>query len=247
MKKSALLIATSAVLTLLITAYLYIAIFPACLFPHISVHDNVTVRSTIPVDPGLFPLLDSTRSLLRHSTLYDSAISYRVYFCENYPLYALFLPASFGSFGATYSLVNRIYVAKTDPIHDHCFANKPRNNQRSLHTLLAHEMMHCLLTKRFGLWRTIFAPKWKTEGYCEFISGESSFDTCAGIQLIKQGKQDRSFSFSYFKYRLYVTYLIARKGLTIEEIMDTRFNTKKLDAEIRVVADSLLEVRSKQR
>jgi len=241
MKKSTWLIAASAVISLASAVFLYIAVFPDCLFPNASIQENVTVRSVEPIDPRLYSVLDIARSLLKQSTLYDSTVSYRFYFCEDFPLYALFSLVNFRSFGVTYPLVNRIFMAKTDISGTFCFANKPQNNRRLLHTVLAHEMTHCLLAKRFGLWRTIFAPKWKTEGYCEFIANESSFDPIAGIKLIKEGKRDRSLSFSYFKHRLYVTYLIARKGLTMEEIMKTHFDTKKLDEEIRAAADSILD------
>jgi len=234
------LITASVVLSLVIAAYVYIAVFPDCLFPYVSTHATVLVRSAEPIAQRLPSVLDGARTLLMQSTLYDPALSYRLYFCESFPRYALFTLVRFSSFAITFPRVNRIYVAKTDIFRDSCFANKTRNNQRALHTVLAHEMTHCLLSEKFGLWRTTIALKWKTEGYCEFIAGESSFNPQVGIQLIKQGKSDRSVSFSYFKSRLYVTYLMTREHRSIEDIMGTSFNMKSLDAKVRAAADSLL-------
>lgn len=242
MKRSIPLITASAVLTLVIAVYVYLIVFPDCLFPHLTTYDKVTVRSAEPIDQRLSSVLDSARTLLMLSSLYDSTLSYRLYLCESFPRYALFSGGRFSSFAVTLPIVNRIFVAKTDILENDCFTNRSRNNRRTFHPLLAHEMTHCLLTNKFGLWRTTLAPKWKTEGYCEFIADASSFDPLVGIQLIKQGKQDRSLSFSYFKYRLYVTYLLTREHRSIEEIMNLRFNSKPLDAEIKAAADSILKI-----
>jgi len=132
MKKSLLLIAASAVISLASAAFLYIAVFPDCLFPNVSIQKNVTVRSPEPIDP-LFPsVLDSVTSRLTQSTLYDSTISYRLYLCQGFTRYAFFSLIHFRSFAVAFPRINRIYVANADISGNVCYANKPQNHRRLL-------------------------------------------------------------------------------------------------------------------
>ena len=86
----------------------------------------------------------------------------------------------------------------------------------------------------------VLIKTWKEEGYCEYIAEESSFGFEKGLNLFMQEKKVTGNSYDYFKYRLYVQYLIDFKKMSIDEIFEKKFNINKLEAEIRAnIADSL--------
>ena len=48
------------------------------------------------------------------------------------------------------------------------------NNARSLSGVIAHEITHLLIRKKFGYWRNLTMPTWKKEGYAEYVAGGST-------------------------------------------------------------------------
>ncbi|MCK4653856.1 MAG: hypothetical protein KAU01_05385, partial [Candidatus Cloacimonetes bacterium] len=74
---------------------------------------------------------------------------------------------------------------------------------------------------------------WKKEGYCEYVSGEGAFNLKRGIELIYNGVNDASPSFQYLKYRLLVTYLLDEKGHSFESFINTEFDLRQLEQELR--------------
>ncbi len=65
-------------------------------------------------------------------------------------------------------------------------------------------------------------------------SQASSYNAVKGMQIFLADSTDESMSFRYFKYRLLVTYLIDRKGLTFHQIVEQDFDLKALEEDIRL-------------
>lgn len=56
--------------------------------------------------------------------------------------------------------------------------------QRRLSADIAHEVTHSLIRDHFGIMKSLSAPKWVIEGYCDHVAGEStlSADEVARLQ-----------------------------------------------------------------
>lgn len=74
---------------------------------------------------------------------------------------------------------------------------------------------------------------WKNEGYADYIAKESSFNFLIGTYFLCNSQTPSLPSFQYFKYRLYVKYLIQDKKITFNKIINDSFNLKELESEIQ--------------
>lgn len=121
--------------------------------------------------------------------------------------------------GAALSNSNRADVTRNE-----AFNNASEHNQRTLSGLIAHERTHTLLNRHFGVIKSLFAPAWKKEGFCDFVAEETSFDRAEDIELLKENREEGSGSFRYFKYYLAVKYLREVKRLSVDEIFSRDFD-----------------------
>jgi hypothetical protein len=92
---------------------------------------------------------------------------------------------------------------------------------------------HTLIENKIGFLKNRQLDAWKKEGYCDFIAKESSFDFTTGIQSLCANQNTSSPSFQYFKYRLYIDYLIKDRYLSFNEIVNDKFNLAELDTALK--------------
>jgi len=104
--------------------------------------------------------------------------------------------------------------------------------RRTLKGVLLHELGHVWLKEHYGYFNSKTTAKWKLEGLCEFFAGESSFNTNQGLSYFLSQSECNDLSYKYFKYRLYVDYLIRHKLSSIDNIIHGKFNLIDLDKEI---------------
>jgi len=79
--------------------------------------------------------------------------------------------------------------------------------------------------------RGILMPAWKSEGYCEYVAGDSSLRFEEGAKLWKENPNDDS-QYRYFKYHLMVKYLLETERLTVDEVFQRAFDEKELAAKV---------------
>lgn len=223
---------TAAALSFVIPlAYFCILLNPSFLFSHQAVYENITLHSSDAVT--IDTIMEKSLRKIRQSGFYPDSFRPDIYFCDSYGLFTFLAPANSGSFGVHYPLTGNIILSKTDFQKGVVIRNGESNTIRSLESVITHEMTHQLIESEFGFWETRFMPEWKEEGYCEYISGASSFDIREGFRLFSAGQSVPSPSYRYFKYRLYVTYLIRNKGLSFHQIVSRSIGTEELENEIR--------------
>ena len=156
-----------------------------------------------------------------------------MYLSSSIKLYATFVPGQKYAFAATFPIFKNIFVSKTDVKNNKVFRNAEEDNERSLSSVLAHEATHILIEKEIGVLGNRKLATWKKEGYCEYISGEGTFDINAGIKMIYNGINPAATAFQYFKYRLLVTYLLNEKKYDFETLVNTKINLKQLENELQ--------------
>jgi hypothetical protein len=220
-------------LTAIFAAYLLTICFPQYLFAHNVAYKNFKVYSREPLDENIYKVLDDAQARLSKSSIYDGEINRRVFLTNGFGMYAfLSSKTSFRSFASTALGIDNIYVNKSDAANDLVFRNRPENNSRSLSGVIAHEVTHLFIKKRVGYARNVLSlPTWKTEGYCEYIAGDSTITLEEGIKRWKENPGDDSKYFT-IKYHLMVKYLLETEKLTIDDVFNREFDEKDLAAKV---------------
>jgi len=216
-------------LTTIVVAYFLTIAFPQYLFAHEVSHKNFKVYSTQPVDEKLYQILDSAEGRLVKSPIYDGELKHKVFLTGSHAFYGFLSNKAYKSFANSIPGLDNILINKTDIGEDLVFLNRAERNKRSLSGVVAHEVTHLLIKKKFGYLNTVVTiPTWKNEGYCEYVAGDSTVTYEEGVQLLKENPtQD-----SYFKYHLMVKYLLETEKLSIEELFNRDLDEKEVEAKV---------------
>lgn len=220
----------SLLFTFLLTIYLALFLFPQIIFTNKVYYKSYIVYSHHKLNNNIFTILDSAENLVSKSEFYiDRPIHNRIFLCSSFLEYSLFAPTQRKAFACTNPLTNNILLSKSNVLLNKVERNGNDNNIRTLSGTIAHEVAHTLIVKKIGLLKNMQLATWKKEGYCDFIAKESSFNFTVGMQLLCSNQNTVSPSFQYFKYRLYVNYLINDKRQSFNQIINNKFDLMKLD------------------
>jgi hypothetical protein len=221
---------------IVVAALLYglLLVFPAPLFRHRLQYRQFRVYSTQPLDPiRVTAVLDRAESLLVRSPLHDPERIHRLYCTASFRHFAFFARRSHRAFAINNAVIRNIFLSRSQWESDAVYANRPNYNRRSLSAVLAHEMIHTLMEKRYGVLATLRVPTWKREGYADYVAQESSFDLARGREMIRQGSDDVSPAFLYLKSRLVVAHLLEDEGMSVDEFLTREFDAGALESELR--------------
>jgi len=217
-----------------VLCYVLLLCFPQVLFAHVVSYRNFTIYSRQPLDQNVYAILDKVESRLNASQINSQDIKPRVFLTNSFGLYSslsLFLGSnSFGKGFATLPTDN-VFINKSDPANDLVLRNAPSNRERSLSGVIAHEITHLLIRKRFGYWRNLTMPTWKKEGYAEYVAGGSTLSYETGVKLWKQNPKD-STGYQYFRYYMLVKYLIEHDKLTVNELFEREIDLPQLEEKV---------------
>ena len=212
-----------------LTALVYIALltFPRVAFAHSLDHGDFRVYTTEPVtgadSTALVALLDRVTQRLATSELYDREGTHRVYLAPSHGWFALFAPGSRHAFAINRRLTHDILVNAADVSANAVRNGRAENGERALDAVLAHEATHTLLARTFGTLRLVQADAagegLRQEGYCDYVAGETSFDTERGLALLRRGERERSASFAYFRWATAVQHLVEVEGASVERVV----------------------------
>ena len=229
----------SRVAAFLGVGYLLILCCPQVLFAHQVVYRRYTVCSTGTIDPGLTVVLDRVDSLLATSPIADRALRPRIVLFDRPGGYAaLSLFHGGRSFGKSFVALppDNVFINAHDVAHDLVFRGAAENDVRSLSGVIAHEVTHLLVRRKFGYWRNLAFPAWKKEGYAEYVAGGSTLPYETGVRMWRARPED-STGYRYFQYSMVVKYLLEHEGLTAEALFDREID---FEATAHVVWKSLM-------
>jgi hypothetical protein len=218
----------------LTTIYLLLFFFPQIVFKDKIEYKSFIIYSHSQPEKNIFSILDTVENLISHSEFYKNQKGkYKIFLCQNFFEYSFFAPTERHAFASNNLLTNNIVLSKSSISGNKVERNGTENNHRTLSGTIAHEVTHTLIKTRIGLTKYMQLDNWKNEGYADFIAKESSFNFLIGTYFLCNSQTPSSLSFQYFKYRLYVGYLIRDKKITFTKIINDRFNLKELDSEIQ--------------
>jgi len=157
--------------------------------------------------------------------MYDASLPRRVYLTDGFGVYALLSHKAYKSFANSVPFIDNVIINKSDLTADRVFVNREKNNSRSLSGVIAHEVTHLLIRQKYGTLAASMMPRWKNEGYCEYVAGDSTIPLEEGIRLWRENPSDDS-SYSYVKYHLMVKHLLEDEKMSVDDLF-----TKSLDEE----------------
>ena len=205
-------------------AYVVLLYFPQPLFAYSMEHGSFQVYAREPIDPEIGRVLDSAEERLRRSPIYDDDVSRHIYLTNGHKMYAFLSHKAYGSFAHSLPMVQNVFINRTDVPADRVFITREKNNSRSLSGVIAHEITHLFIHRRYGRLRSSFLlPTWKNEGYCEYIAGESTITLEEGIRLWRENPSD-DMSYRYSKYHAMVKHLIENEKMSVDELFNNDLN-----------------------
>lgn len=220
------------VFTGIFTAYLLTIVFPQYLFAHDISYKNFRVYSNQPLDGNIERVLNLAEAKLEKSPIYDKELTERIFICDSFALYTFLSPTSRKAFANTLPVARNIRIGMVDASRDLVFRNDQNDNQRSLSGVIAHEVTHNLIRKKFGLINSFTSlPNWKDEGYCEYVAGETTVSFAEGARRWKENPNNES-RYAYFKYHQMVKYLLDEEKISVEELFSRDFDEKELAAKV---------------
>ena len=215
-------------------AYLLLLCFPQVLFAHEVSYKNFTVYSSEPLDASVYTMLDKVEARLSQSPLNNPEVKPKILLTGSQRLYSMLsLQLGGNSFGKGFPVLptTNVFINESDVGQDLVFRKAAENNQRSLSGVVAHEVTHFLIRKKFGYVKNVTMPAWKKEGYCEYVAGGSTLDYDTGVRLWKANPKDGT-GYQYFKYYMLVKYLLETEKLTVEELFTRDIDTAALEAKV---------------
>jgi len=241
MKKKYMKVIRITVLAFLATilTLVIIILFPQKLFANKMKYKEFTVYSNDKIDDAIKIVIDDAMDLVRKSELYDPSYSYNIILCNN-TFYNKIDNKVFGTGPAARArLQNVIVKVRIDANKNLAFPTFRKTCNINLDYLLAHEMIHCLQAKKYGIRR--FNPFnhpefWKLEGYPEYISRKSglsgndyslideidkyinveSKSTDSWVLIDKGGCE---FPAYYYKGRLMIEYLMDIRHFSYDQVL----------------------------
>ncbi|MBQ3656308.1 MAG: hypothetical protein II956_05610 [Bacteroidales bacterium] len=148
-----------------------------------------------------------------------------------------------GVIGKNNCILKRLYIKSPDLEYGIVPASDSTLNSRPLSSVIAHELMHSYQFNKLGFIAFYFAPKWKIEGMADFLANTSSCKTKDALPLyvkgesynntIKCNKDIWDGTFFYFLSRVRVDYLLSHKRISEDDFWNIKYDTDKLDEEIR--------------
>lgn len=230
---------TATLILFLLAIGIGLLAFPQVLLSRTATSGTVVIHSDAGSDADLLKLAANVEHRLRGSRFYDSLRTDEVFYIQNPDLYSIFttlalMPEEPQGFAISFvgnSFVSRTRVAalgeRTGRLPKYSiWAGDPA------HTI-AHEIGHLYVTDRIGRTRWLRLPRWKQEGFPEYIAniGLACEDSSATLPLRIDVLHDQSNWTSgalhgqpgwdriHYEAGLLVEFLLDIRGLSMDEIL----------------------------
>lgn len=89
--------------------------------------------------------------------------------------------------------------------------------RRRLSSVVAHERTHMLVRAHLGWARAVTLPYWKSEGYADYVAGDSTLSAAEAERLRASGR--KSAPLAYYDARLRVTAALAANGGDVRKLL----------------------------
>jgi len=230
---------TLLMVLIMISALVTIILFPQIVFANKMKYKNFKVCSNDKINHDIKILLDNATALVQRSELYDPDYKYNVILCHN-TFYNKIDDRLLGVGPSARARLNNVIIkVRIDPTNNLAVATFRKECEVNLTYLLAHEMLHCLQAKKYGIIKfNPFSPPelWKLEGYPEYIARKTqlsskdysltkeieryiNLDNKATDRWILTEEGGCEAPAYYYKGRLMIEYLMDIRHMSYDEIL----------------------------
>jgi hypothetical protein len=207
----------------LVVIYLFILIYPSPLFKYSFHQKNITIYSTCPIGDNVQVVLSQALKNIASSKINDTSLQHCFYICNNDLLYTFFNFRSRRAIASNYPLFHSIFVANAN-IDENVAYNNFTKRKRVLGEMMAHEITHTLIEKRLGFWRARILPKWKEEGYAEYMGYKNPNALKESKEFLFRHAKDNSVWVFYQKSYYATVFLKDSLQMNFDEFIRTDMN-----------------------
>ena len=226
-------------------------LYPQPLFAHKVEYKQFKVYSNDKIGDEIKPILDTALSIVERSELYDSTYKMDIFLAYN-SFFNKVDDKVFGLGPSARAIDNNLVIqVKVDIDKNLAYATFHKPCQLGFAYLIAHEMVHCFQTHKYGIWK--FNPfshpeMWKVDGYAEYIarqkSSEPDYSLKKEIERFIELKRKQTdiwvaveeggceFPEFYYKGRLMTEYLINIRKLTYDQVLKDQRSEEEIYAEM---------------
>lgn len=183
--------------------YFILLLFPQLLFANKIAYKQFVVYSDKPIDANITNILDDATSRISKSVLYESAMHFKVFICNDIRRFMFFTVGNKNAGAVTFNhFTNNIFFGppcdiannKIIPPDGSQFAKYPFSfSDRSLAYYFAHEVTHVLQSHYLGK-LNFSAPTWLSEGYADYIGKGDDFDFNANLKMLPNLTLNKGFT-----------------------------------------------------
>ena len=219
-------------------AYLLLIFNPNLLFAHSLRIGPFDIHSDRPIAKQVRDVAANAERRLAASPLYADDQRFEIFIAEDDWRRWLLNPRGAKAFGAHIIFTGKIILNRCDIEANRIFNDRPLYNVRPLHSVIAHECTHRMIRERLGLLGALRLPTWKDEGYCEYVSGDPSFDTERAIEMLADGQAHDSPAFRYACWLLAVRHLLDEREVSVNDFFADDLNyEEELRAAVQLVRE----------
>jgi len=217
---------------------------PAVLFAYQVRHDGLILHSDRPLNAdAAHAVLALAQAKLRASEFHVEGQAHAIYLCNSDWRQRLFFSYAYGVGGINYYPgASNVFLRNASVERNRLIGPDGQDvmGARTLDYFIAHEVAHTLSGQALGWWRFHRLPRWKREGYADYVGYGGSPDLAAAREALRNGdaRMDWSRSRSYDRYHLMASYLIDRKGWTASRLLEEPVDASALVAELSGQAEA---------
>ncbi|MFC2085146.1 hypothetical protein ACFLS9_08820 [Bacteroidota bacterium] len=212
--------------------------YPQPMFSHHINYGNFSVYSDKPIQASHLTVLNDVETRIKETEIYHPDFHANIFLCNNPTLHDMFVFLS-GKTGPAQGLnlslvdnsfINIHFIDQINYYHDRRFKHTHLTGE--LPHIIAHELIHNLITNHFGWLKSRKLPSWKVEGYCEYGSTISKIKRDTFSNLHKRSSMlfeddlygTNPHSKFYYKSQLIVENLVENEGYDFEKLFNPNFN-----------------------
>lgn len=219
----------------LLSFYGCILIFPEVLFAHTYTFRNFEVYSDRPISSDIESVLNDAKERITRSELYTDQQSFKIFLANERWRLALFTRNNNVGGVCHFNLTRNVFIRECDIASNSIVAPNSWKfplKDRPLSYFIAHELTHSMQS-RHDRWLNFKTPVHILEGYADYIGKSKEFDYDHYLSDFRNGEPIMNPENGlYNRYHLFVAYLIDRKKMTFQNIIEENPNLVLIENEM---------------
>lgn len=202
-------------LAALIAIPLYV---PAALaFPYYREFGNTAVYATQPIPDAMSAHIARANALLAQSPINDPSIKRTLVLTNGDWRWKIMAIGTWDAIALRRQFSNVLIFNKVDMTADRASNLAELGGVRTLSGTIAHETTHILITRRIGEWRAAWLPRWKREGYADFVAQETSLGR--NDEALIRARYPDAPVLEYYEGRRRVAAELQRNGNSVDKLL----------------------------